>query len=106
MSKKQSLNPYFFGKCSTASKEKQKNVKPIKVLILIFLENALRPNRGASKSNILYSLNPYFFGKCSTAFVVFIYNDTLTGYGLNPYFFGKCSTAAMLKASNLKAMRS
>ena len=39
----------------------------ITVLILIFLENALRRvNNGAQVTNQV-SLNPYFFGKCSTA---------------------------------------
>ena len=37
------------------------------VLILIFLENALRQNKTMSKDNKLsLGLNPYFFGKCST----------------------------------------
>ena len=37
------LNPYFFGKCSTAGSLVSK------------------------KQNLRQSLNPYFFGKCSTA---------------------------------------
>ena len=38
------------------------------VLILIFLENALRPQEqlGLTVKKPI-SLNPYFFGKCSTA---------------------------------------
>ena len=46
-----SLNPYFFGKCSTApfvTKECVMNV----VLILIFLENALRPKEGGIQERI------------------------------------------------------
>ena len=38
------------------------------VLILIFLENALRQLITLIGSVELVSLNPYFFGKCSTAF--------------------------------------
>ena len=36
------LNPYFFGKCSTAVTSYIKDNVEIFVLILIFLENALR----------------------------------------------------------------
>ena len=39
----------------------------LKVLILIFLENALRRLKAGKISRILNGLNPYFFGKCSTA---------------------------------------
>ena len=40
----------------------------VKVLILIFLENALRRSaRRKQWSNGDQCLNPYFFGKCSTA---------------------------------------
>ena len=51
----------------------RQNVFPIinqlkKVLILIFLENALRlANKKHPMDFITRSLNPYFFGKCSTA---------------------------------------
>ena len=38
------------------------------VLILIFLENALRHNVTNLAWGWDYCLNPYFFGKCSTAF--------------------------------------
>ena len=37
-----SLNPYFFGKCSTAHMRKLTRTITAMVLILIFLENALR----------------------------------------------------------------
>ena len=37
-----SLNPYFFGKCSTAEFKRSACQKEKQVLILIFLENALR----------------------------------------------------------------
>ena len=42
-----SLNPYFFGKCSTAHKKKV-------------------------RTKTTKCLNPYFFGKCSTAKVRFV----------------------------------
>ena len=38
-----SLNPYFFGKCSTAGAFSKGKDRFAYVLILIFLENALRP---------------------------------------------------------------
>ena len=38
-----------------------------KVLILIFLENALRLPPNVFTGSLVYGLNPYFFGKCSTA---------------------------------------
>ena len=38
------------------------------VLILIFLENALRPGAGLIDGVLVRGLNPYFFGKCSTAY--------------------------------------
>ena len=62
------------------------------VLILIFLENALRQDGWQHLSLQVLSLNPYFFGKCSTArsLINREYNFTEC---LNPYFFGKCSTA-------------
>ena len=41
-----SLNPYFFGKCSTAGKIELLVKEEGVVLILIFLENALRPSPG------------------------------------------------------------
>ena len=37
------------------------------VLILIFLENALRPEKATTVKVAKSGLNPYFFGKCSTA---------------------------------------
>ena len=40
---KRGLNPYFFGKCSTAFAYCYNLHNFNKVLILIFLENALRP---------------------------------------------------------------
>ena len=40
--------------------------KTLKVLILIFLENALRLVKEGIFPSV-ESLNPYFFGKCSTA---------------------------------------
>ena len=63
-----SLNPYFFGKCSTAG------------MIQIVNESSGD------------GLNPYFFGKCSTAMC---YRSSVgcMMHSLNPYFFGKCSTA-------------
>ena len=61
------------------------------VLILIFLENALRPSEKGANGVINYRLNPYFFGKCSTAAQVI--NQVTEVFRLNPYFFGKCSTA-------------
>ena len=60
------------------------------VLILIFLENALRQCI-ANVTGYKKSLNPYFFGKCSTASVELV--NKKSANGLNPYFFGKCSTA-------------
>ena len=87
-----SLNPYFFGKCSTAiiSIFQCRATPPVLiliflenalrrlyaqniesgdfvVLILIFLENALRLRSKLTLTKLLFSLNPYFFGKCSTA---------------------------------------
>ena len=69
LTKKQklSLNPYFFGKCSTAA------------------------YNGDLVLNMSTGLNPYFFGKCSTANSIKLCTVKLRG--LNPYFFGKCSTA-------------
>ena len=63
-----SLNPYFFGKCSTAATD----------MWYITLATT--------------SLNPYFFGKCSTAHISMQRNGAIEN-SLNPYFFGKCSTA-------------
>ena len=87
------LNPYFFGKCSTAYNGNYvKLVIEECVLILIFLENALRPNvTSYIKDNVEICLNPYFFGKCSTASANS--DRFLSEFSLNPYFFGKCSTA-------------
>ena len=61
------LNPYFFGKCSTAHKKQEVVFKSEDVLILIFLENALRRDLINPEFNFTECLNPYFFGKCSTA---------------------------------------
>ena len=44
------LNPYFFGKCSTAAKNPRTGEMGT-VLILIFLENALRPSKDVQKKN-------------------------------------------------------
>ena len=113
-----SLNPYFFGKCSTATSQgcgevkrsyvliliflenalrlylkKQIEAIEIDVLILIFLENALRPYGYRDSWWNRSCLNPYFFGKCSTASKD-TYIVSLNVPSLNPYFFGKCSTAA------------
>ena len=41
----------------------------VKVLILIFLENALRQSNFDMEGLPRTGLNPYFFGKCSTAFL-------------------------------------
>ena len=87
-----SLNPYFFGKCSTAQQNKRKTKGGGGVLILIFLENALRLDMPNLDVDIIASLNPYFFGKCSTA--TSISSDWHHMMCLNPYFFGKCSTAS------------
>ena len=89
--KYKSLNPYFFGKCSTAIQLMAQSKFCANVLILIFLENALRQilSLGLDDFNVVLiliflenalrlkvginlhykykSLNPYFFGKCSTA---------------------------------------
>ena len=62
------------------------------VLILIFLENALRLMQLMIFKKRKIRLNPYFFGKCSTASCNFK-NAILLLLCLNPYFFGKCSTA-------------
>ena len=62
-----SLNPYFFGKCSTASNDALALSCYRSVLILIFLENALRQSLKCMRRTHLSGLNPYFFGKCSTA---------------------------------------
>ena len=92
-----SLNPYFFGKCSTAKHSMLGLLPEQLVLILIFLENALRPWRGGTHNAHEYGLNPYFFGKCSTArqYVPCPSNSK----SLNPYFFGKCSTAYLQSES-------
>ena len=87
-----SLNPYFFGKCSTAKSCNTGMSRQRKVLILIFLENALRLHCLVQKQCLSISLNPYFFGKCSTAWTEYGCESVLYN-GLNPYFFGKCSTA-------------
>ena len=92
----QCLNPYFFGKCSTANMRQQELPCVFGVLILIFLENALRQSLARCSSVESSSLNPYFFGKCSTAHVANNLLLTLLS-SLNPYFFGKCSTAADVK---------
>ena len=65
----------------------------IKVLILIFLENALRRLPDGPRFPKSMRLNPYFFGKCSTAELI---SDDVKRKCkcLNPYFFGKCSTAS------------
>ena len=62
-----SLNPYFFGKCSTATQNVPQPHYVEGVLILIFLENALRLDGRNPMNEVVNSLNPYFFGKCSTA---------------------------------------
>ena len=63
-----SLNPYFFGKCSTALTNLKTTNQLLKtVLILIFLENALRLKDSFDLGEGRKCLNPYFFGKCSTA---------------------------------------
>ena len=92
-----SLNPYFFGKCSTAAAEAAVCFWEVivliliflenalrhcfmllgrsayhKVLILIFLENALRPQEFVDNKPATISLNPYFFGKCSTALLLML----------------------------------
>ena len=64
------LNPYFFGKCSTAS-------------LFSYIRGCCRR-----------SLNPYFFGKCSTAIETLGFDKIESR--LNPYFFGKCSTAFLI----------
>ena len=61
------LNPYFFGKCSTAFLRYVLPGEPVFVLILIFLENALRLVTEILIGVMFLCLNPYFFGKCSTA---------------------------------------
>ena len=43
------------------------------VLILIFLENALRQFNLSIFDGLKSSLNPYFFGKCSTAYALSYY---------------------------------
>ena len=44
-------------------------LRTTEVLILIFLENALRPYmRDILPGDPVFGLNPYFFGKCSTAY--------------------------------------
>ena len=93
----QCLNPYFFGKCSTALWLQHSIIYAVKkVLILIFLENALRLWQFTSKIQKRNCLNPYFFGKCSTAEENGIRVHT-AGLSLNPYFFGKCSTAKKIR---------
>ena len=117
------LNPYFFGKCSTAPYNIQKyGYVSWHVLILIFLENALRHLKIYAYPNSVISLNPYFFGKCSTAhrsasgrmfrcrvlILIFLENalrprpvidfNNWKWESLNPYFFGKCSTAKLKQA--------
>ena len=48
------LNPYFFGKCSTALDGYDTVITVTSVLILIFLENALRPDFLADIINMPY----------------------------------------------------
>ena len=89
------LNPYFFGKCSTAKRRSDGREEAFKVLILIFLENALRLS--TIENFDFYSvpgLNPYFFGKCSTAGLK-ITRTFATVKVLILIFFGKCSTACI-----------
>ena len=72
------LNPYFFGKCSTAAAETVSTVVEPKCL------------------------NPYFFGKCSTAEDETCSNAKVPT-SLNPYFFGKCSTAREISKPFLRS---
>ena len=92
------LNPYFFGKCSTASQDVIYSLLKKGVLILIFLENALRLNMLTFDGELISGLNPYFVGKCSTAAQVV--NQTTEVFRLNPYFVGKCSTATCLQRTS------
>ena len=46
------------------------------VLILIFLENALRLCKKLKKETTHLGLNPYFFGKCSTAINKAVWSGT------------------------------
>ena len=71
-------------------------IKQRTVLILIFLENALRPTETVSNVVEPRCLNPYFFGKCSTAPSLKKRKNVVL-LSLNPYFFGKCSTALKIK---------
>ena len=66
------------------------------VLILIFLENALRHGVLPHRDGTQNGLNPYFFGKCSTARGLKV-RFVSVEESLNPYFFGKCSTADIIR---------
>ena len=77
----------------------------IDVLILIFLENALRQLKSDTYILGCFSLNPYFFGKCSTAKNSIKFKK-LRNMSLNPYFFGKCSTAAIIALQKADCYRS
>ena len=101
-----SLNPYFFGKCSTAGVIITQCNKDRQVLILIFLENALRLDECCTqrtKTSIVLIL--IFLENAlrpTTTYVV----AAAIGHSLNPYFFGKCSTALSSKAKTLARKKS
>ena len=96
-----SLNPYFFGKCSTAHGNRNNTEIPRRVLILIFLENALRQGIVVQKYYIIYHVLILIF--LENALRLFITVAQWKEYGcLNPYFFGKCSTAHIIKRKTKK----
>ena len=79
-------------------------IKIQSVLILIFLENALRRWNACQETTRERCLNPYFFGKCSTA--QYLLNYLCDKFNsLNPYFFGKCSTASTKSVHNVPYVR-
>ena len=67
-----------------------------KVLILIFLENALRLNLMVSKTPVLIEVLILIFLENALRHPGFLTNEEKP-ISLNPYFFGKCSTANSLQ---------
>ena len=61
------------------------------VLILIFLENALRPEQDLAKQKRQQVLILIFLENALRQDVLMMHHEYLGS--LNPYFFGKCSTA-------------
>ena len=97
--RKRSLNPYFFGKCSTANVNEINSVFSSDVLILIFLENALRPQVDVNQLELVTKVLILIFLENALRQVREKSLNGVSYGGLNPYFFGKCSTAAIKKTA-------